>query len=325
MARRLLVALAVVGMVVAGLGCDQGPKRTTIAVIPKAKAFRFWPAVIEGAKAAAKERDVDVTVRAASNELAITEQIEIVTAMIAQEVDGIVLAPLDAEALVPVVERAVKAGIPVVIIDSGINTENIVSFVATDNYKGGVMGAERLAEIIGKKGEVALIKNIKGSASTEERERGFLETIKKYEPDVTVVAQQYAQGTTAEGTRVATDILTANANLAGIFAVNEPGAEGALQAAKGKNIKIVGFDASDLLVSGIREGTLDSTIVQAPFDMGFKGLAFLMDHLTKKQGVPKKFNTPIKLVQKDNIDTKEIQDHLAAYKDIREAGKKAPK
>ncbi len=318
MMRQLFAAIGVAALAALSVGCGEKKK---IAVIPKAKAFRFWPAVIEGAKAAAKERGMKVTVRAASNEQAVPEQIEIVEAMIAQKVKGIVLAPLDANALVGVVEKARKAGIPVVIVDSGINTENIVSFVATDNYQGGVMGAERLAEAIGKQGDVALIRNIKGSASTEDRERGFLDTIKKFD-GIKVVADQYAEGTTTGGTRVATDILTRHEKLAGMFAVNEPGAEGALQAAKGKKVKVVGFDASDLLVGGIRDGSLDATIVQAPYEMGYKGVSFLLDQLEGKTP-PKKFDTPIKLVTKDNIDTKEVQEHLAAYKDVREAGKKA--
>jgi len=306
-----------------GAGGKKGAKKLTFAVVPKAKAFRFWPAVIEGARAAAKELGIETVVNAARDENAFTEQIQIVEAMITQEVDGIVLAPLNADTLVPVVEKAVKAGIPVVIIDSGINTDKIVSFIATDNYQGGVMGAERLAKAIGDEGDVALVMNIQGSASTEDRERGFLEAIAKH-PKIKVVAKQYAKGDPAKGNRVVTEILTANENLKGIFAVNEPGAEGALLAVKNKGltgkVKIVGFDASEILISGIRDGSLDATIVQAPFDMGYRGVKTLADHLNGKTVEPVQ-KTPIVLVTKDNLDTPEVQKHLSAYKDIREVNK----
>jgi len=323
MRRQLLVVLGAMALVVLAIGCadktdetttDEATK-TTIAVIPKANVFTFWPTVKKGAEAAAKELDLNIIWRGAENETSFGQQIEIVEAMINQQVKGIVLAPQSATALVDVVKKAVAASIPVVIIDSGINTDVCVSFVATDNYQGGVMGAERLATLLGKKGKLALVRNIPGSASTEAREKGFLDTIAKY-PDIAVVAKEYGMGDPTKATQVVSAMLTGHPDLNGIFTANEPGAIGALNAVKNADkvgkIKIVGFDASPLLIAGIRDDSLDSTIVQDPFQMGYRGVKILMDHIGGKP-VAKLEKTPIKLITKHNVDSDEIKDYLAAY------------
>ena len=188
MMRRVVSAVALAALIAVVAGCPEdkkggpaegGAEKLTFAVIPKADVFTFWPTVRRGAEAACTELGIEMVWRGAKDETSNTEEIQIVELMIGKKVDGIVLAPQSATALVNVVEKAVGAGIPVVIIDSGLNSDKQVSFVATDNYKGGVMGAERLAKVIGGKGKVALIKNIPGSASTEDREKGFKDAIAK--------------------------------------------------------------------------------------------------------------------------------------------------
>ncbi len=322
MVRRLMGVVVVAMLASLWLGCGQekepgaeGKKKLTFAVIPKADVFTFWPTVRKGAEAACNELGIEMIWRGAKNETSYKDEIEIVQTMVSRGVDGIVLAPQSATALVKVVEDAAAKGIPVVIIDSGLNSDKQVSFVATDNYKGGVMGAERLAEIIGKKGKVALVKNIPGSASTEAREKGFRDTIAKY-PDIELVAEQYAMGTPTKANEVVTTVLEAHRDLAGIFTANEPGAIGALNAVRNAGlagkVKIVGFDASPTLIKGIREGTLDSTVVQNPYEMGYLGVKTLHDHIQGKE-VPKVIRTSLRLVTRENLDTPEIQKHLEAY------------
>ena len=315
MARKLLVSLALVGIALAGLGCDKGDKQLTFAVIPKADVFTFWPTVKKGAAAGCEEVGAKMLWRGAKDETSVTDEIQIVELMIAKRVDGIVLAPQSDTALAQVVEKATAAGIPVVIIDSGLKSDKQVSFVATDNYQGGVTGAKRLAEVIGEKGKVALIKNIPGSASTEAREAGFRDTIKEY-GDIELVDERHAMGNSTKANEVVTTILGKHADLAGIFTANEPGAIGAVNAAKKEKkvgqVHIVGFDASKSLIAGIREGTLDSTIVQDPYKMGYMGVKVLYDHIQGKT-VDKEVKTAAKLVTKENLDTEEIQAHLEAY------------
>ncbi|MBM4034506.1 MAG: substrate-binding domain-containing protein [Planctomycetes bacterium] len=323
---RHMAGLAAACAIVFVLGCGEegkgpadggkkGEKRLTFAVIPKADVFTFWPTVRKGAEAACKELGIEMFWRGAKDETSPTDEIKIVEAMIERGVDGIVLAPQHAQSLVQVAEKTIAAGIPVVVIDSGLNSDKIVSFVATDNYQGGVMGAERLAKVIGEEGEVALIMNVPGSASTEEREKGFRKALEKY-PKIKPVKELHAEGKSSKALQVVTDILTAHPNLAGIFTANEPGAIGAVNAVenegrKGK-VKIVGFDASVALIKAIQSGTLDSTIVQDPHEMGYRGVKVLYDHLQGKKAQPLE-KTPIKLVTKENLGTPEIREHLAAY------------
>lgn len=327
MVRQLRAALAAacVAALVAGCGDDgqpagkgDGPKKLTFAVIPKAQVFTFWPTVERGAQAAGRELGVNIIWQGATDETKYIEQQQIVRTMISRRVDGIVLAPTSKTAMVDVVRQAVEAKIPVAIIDSGIDTDVYVSFIATDNYQGGVTGARRLGEVLGKKGKVALIKVIPGSASTTAREDGFRETLKKEFPDMVLAAEEYGMSQSTKSLEVTSNILTAHPDLSGIFAANEPGAIGALNAVKNKGlvgkVKIVGFDASPILIAGIRDDSLDATIVQDPFQMGYQGVKALFEHLAGRP-VQKEVHTRVALVTKANLETPEVQDLLSAYEE----------
>src|SRR5690349_247450 len=185
---------------------DNANKPRTIAVIPKGVANFFWQSVKAGADAAGKETGVKIYWKGPANETDITAQINIVEDAITSRVDGIVIAPSHRDSLVPVVERAQAAGIPVSIFDSGIGTEKYTSYVSTDNLQGGVMGAERMAEKLGGKGKVAVLGLKAGSVSTDERERGFQDTIKQKYPGIQIVAFQYGEANRATSIDRATDI-----------------------------------------------------------------------------------------------------------------------
>jgi ribose transport system substrate-binding protein len=174
----------------------EGP--LTIAVCPKGTMHVFWKSIHAGAKQAERElEDVTIQWQGPVVEDQREAQINLVETFIQKRVDGIVLAPLDSKALVSPVRRAKAAGIPVVIIDSALADEDAyVSFVATDNYKGGVLGAQRLAELLGPDGgKVILLRYQVGSASTENRERGFMDEIKTHERTEVVSSDQYAGAT----------------------------------------------------------------------------------------------------------------------------------
>ena len=165
--------------------CEQ-PNKTRIGVVPKAISLVFWQSVHAGAVAAGREEDIDVDWNGPTTETDFSRQIEIVDSMINARVDGIVVAPSEATALVGVVERAAREGIPVTIFDTGINTEEYVSFVSTNNYEAGVIGARTLAGALGGKGKVAVIRMVPGSASTTAREDGFADTIKQEFPEIEI-------------------------------------------------------------------------------------------------------------------------------------------
>ncbi|HVV45581.1 MAG TPA: substrate-binding domain-containing protein, partial [Bryobacteraceae bacterium] len=227
--------------------------------------------------------------------------------------DGIALAPAHGEALVPIVEQAAAANVPVSIFDSGIKSDKYISYVSTDNYKGGAMAAQRMAEILPKGGKIAIVATAPGGVSTMERENGFKETIAKNSPNLVVVAMQYGMSDRAKSLAVAEDILTANPDIVGIFCSNESGSIGAVQGAKSHNlagkVKIVGFDSSPTLVEDVQAGNIDSLVVQNPFKMGYTAVQTLVDHLHGKTP-PKRIDTGATLVTAANLKDPAIQELL---------------
>ncbi len=291
----------------------QRKSQKVIAVVPKGQAHIFWQTVHAGAAAAGREFGVEIQWNGPATETEYTKQIEIVENFIARRVDGIVLAPTERVALVGVIERARREGIPVTIFDSGADTKNYVSFVATDNYAGGRTAARRLGQLLGGKGKVAVIAVIPGSASTSERERGFQETLQKEFPGIQIAALQYGMSDRARSLAVSEDILTAHPDLQGIFASNESSAVGAAQAVKARNlsgkVRLVGFDSSPSLVDDLKSGVIDSLVVQNPYRMGYEAVKTIIEHLQQKTP-PKRIDSGATLVTRDNMNTPEVQKLL---------------
>jgi ribose transport system substrate-binding protein len=207
-------------------------KKWRVLVIPKATANEFWQTVHAGALAAAKELDnVEIIWKGPEKEDDYTKQIELVESAKALGVDGIVLAPLDSKVLVSPVDKAIDQGIPVVIIDSDLESMRTVSFVATDNYHGGVLAAKRMSDLLGGKGNVILLRHMVGSMSTEQREKGFLETIARY-PEIRILSQnQYAGATLETAQRTAQTLIKSYpGQVDGVFCSNEQSTAGMLKA-----------------------------------------------------------------------------------------------
>jgi ribose transport system substrate-binding protein len=311
--RRFLVSGLACGAASVFLGSCAGEKKRTIGVIPKGRAHLFWQSVQAGAIAASRETKVDISWNGPATETDFNGQLQIVDAMINRRVDAICLAPIDKKAMVSVVDRAAKAGIPVVIFDSPVDTENFVSQVATDNYAAGAMAAERMGEILGGKGEVIVVAVQPGAASTMAREAGFEETVAKKFPAIKIVDKRFGMADYAKSLQVAENMLTAFPKVAGLFASNESSAVGAAQALKGRasaGIKMVGFDSSAPLIEDLRKGLIDSLVVQQPFKMGYESVMAAVSHLEKKP-VTKINNLAPILVSKANVDSAEIQAVVA--------------
>ncbi len=306
----MVLAIGLIGCLLAP-GCNRSVSgKRVIAVIPKGVAHFFWQSVHAGADAAAKEFGVEIMWKGPAQETDYSGQINIVEDAINRRVDGIVLAPSHGDALVPIVERAQREGIPVTIFDSGISTENYLSYVATDNRQGGVVAADRLAEKLGGRGKVAILGVKAGSVSTDEREQGFQDTMKQKYPDISIVAFQYGDADRAKSLDRATDILTAHADLNGMFASNESSTVGAVQAIKQKGLagKVVlgGFDSSPNLIDDLKAGAIDSLVLQNPFKMGYEGVKAIVDKLNG-QTPERHLDTGVKLLVKENLDTPEMQ------------------
>jgi ribose transport system substrate-binding protein len=287
----------------------EGGKKV-IAVIPKGVSHFFWQTVHAGAEAAGKELNVEIVWKGPAQETDYSGQINIVEDAINRRVDGIVLAPSHGDSLVPIVDRAQKEGIPVVIFDSGISTENYSSYVATDNRQGGVVAAERLAEKLGGKGKIAILGVKAGSVSTDQREQGFQETIKQKYPNIQIVAFQYGDADRAKSLDRASDILTTHSDLNGMFASNESSTVGVVQAIKQKGLTgkvvLVGFDSSPNLIDDLKTGAIDSLVLQDPFKMGYEGVKAIVAKLNG-QTPPRIVDTGVKLLTKENLETPEMQ------------------
>ena len=294
------------------IACNRSDQKR-IGVVPKAVAHVFWQSVHAGAVAAGREEGVAIEWKGPPTETDFSRQIEIVDSMINARVDGIVLAPTEATSLVTVVERAKREGIPLAIFDSGLNSEEYVSFVATNNYDAGVLAARELARLIEGEGAVAMVKMVPGSSSTMERERGFEETIAKEFPGIKKVAEQYCMSDRAKALAVTENMLTAHPDLDAIFASAEPATVGAAQAFKSREvagkIKFVGFDSSESIEKDLRDGVIDSLVVQDPFNIGYqavKSVVAAMNGETPR----KRIDSPATVVTRDNVDDPEIDELL---------------
>ena len=302
--RKLLPLL----LLIAVTGCHRSEVRV-VGVVPKGANHIFWQTVHAGAIKAAREFHFEVQWNAPTLEVDSSRQIEIVESMINRHVAGIVLAPVDRQALVGVVERAAREGIPVAIFDSAIDTNRVIAYVATDNTEGGRMGARRLSEVLGGKGKVGVIGFMPGSASTMEREDGFQNEIRAHFPGIEIVGMQFGMADRAKAMAETENILTAHPDLAGLFADNESSSSGAVQALKSRHstsVKLVAFDASDQLIADLRDGVIDSLVVQNPFRMGYESTRAIGLKLAGQTPVAK-IDSGATLVKREDLDKPEIK------------------
>jgi ribose transport system substrate-binding protein len=286
-----------------------------IAVIPKGTTHEFWKAIHAGAVKASRDHGVTVIWKGPVREDDRDEQIKVVETFVSQQVDGIVLAPLDSKALVPVLNDARARKIPVAIIDSGVEWDGAVTFVATDNEKAGGLAAERLGTVLGGKGRVIMMRLQEGSASTTARESGFLATLAAKFPGITVVSSnQYGGATTETGFAMAERLLAGYKDVDGIFCPNETTTFGmllALEAAgRAGKVRFVGFDASPKLVEALEQGKLDGLVLQDPFRMGDLGVSMLLSAL-KGQPIERRVDTGATMVTRENMKRPEIRLLLA--------------
>jgi ribose transport system substrate-binding protein len=314
MRRRLTAASALIAVTM-GSGCGgsktgaASPPPLTIAVIPKGQVHVFWQTVRAGAEAAGREAGVAIVWSAPQVETDFSGQASIVEDFVNRKVAAIVLAPSHQKSLVPAAERAVAAGIPLVVIDSRLDSEAVASYVATDNTQGGVLAARALGKALGGNGKVAVVGIAAGAGSGIERETGFQETIRKEFPGIKVVGLQYTDSDRTKALTVAEDFLTRYPDLTGLFGSNESSAVGAFRAVENRGlrgkVKVVGFDASSDLLQGLRDGAIDALVVQNPYRIGFEGVRAAVA-AARKQPVDKRVDTGTVVVTRENVDDPEV-------------------
>lgn len=299
---------------------ETGEESLVIAVIPKGTSHSFWKAIHAGAAKASQELGVEILWKGPAREDDREAQIAEVENFVSRRVSGIVLAPTDDKALRVPVRNAAASGIPVLIIDSDLDSEDYVSFVATDNYEGGRLAAERMVETLGGGGRVLMLRYMEGSASTMKREQGFVDGLAGVAGIEVVSSNQYA-GATAETAYQASENLLARFRTAegtleieGIYCPNESSAFGMLRALQdvglaGK-VKLVGFDASEQMVRALGAGEFDALVLQDPVNMAYLGVKTLVTHL-RGETVPKRIDTGVTLATRDNMNDPEIASLLS--------------
>jgi ribose transport system substrate-binding protein len=291
-----------------------------IAVIPKGTTHEFWKSIHAGTIKAQRELEAEgipvrILWKGPLREDDRDQQIQVVENFTARRVNGILLAPLDSQALVKPVASAIAARIPVVVFDSGLKSDRPISYVATDNFKGGQLAGEHMAKVLGGKGKVILLRYAVGSASTEEREAGFLDAIRKHPGLKLLSSDQYAGPTRETAYGNAQNLLNRfGREVDGIFAVNENSTIGITKALRdigraGGKVKMIGFDAGSQSIKDMKSGDVQGLIVQNPVRMGYLGVKTLVQHLQGKP-VEKKIDTGVTLVTPENMDQKEFNEIL---------------
>jgi ribose transport system substrate-binding protein len=293
--------------------------KLTIAVIPKGTTHAFWQSIHAGAEKAAQELGITVIWRGPLREDDRASQVSEVEGFITRGVSGIALAPLDEVALALPVADAQRAKIPVVIFDSGLKGTDFVSFVATDNRKGGQMAGEHVASRLNGKGKVVLIRYAEGHDSTTQREEGFLEALKAHNGIEILSSNQYA-GADVEGALKRSEALLSNyrnpdgsLDVDAIFCVNESTTFAMMRVLQdhgwaGKTT-FIGFDASDNLVKGLETGTIDALVIQDPVKMGYLAVKTLVSHIKGEQ-VEKRIDTGVHLATKANMNEPAMKELL---------------
>lgn len=300
---------------------DTGPQpdRLTIAVIPKGTSHLFWQSVHAGAQKAATELGVGIVWRGPLREDDRDSQVSEVEGFVSRGISGIVLAPLDESALVIPVSNAVRSKIPVVIFDSGLKGEDYVSFVATDNLKGGRLAGEHLVRLLNGKGKVTMLRYAEGSNSTSLREQRFLDAMKE-NPGIEVVSSNQYGGADVEGAYKKSEALLSRFKnsdgsqvIDGVFCPNESTTIGMLRAlednGRAGDVRFVGFDSSGILVKGLRDGHIDGLVLQDPMKMGYLGVKTIVAHIHGEK-VDKRIDTGVTLVTRENLEQPAMKDLL---------------
>jgi ribose transport system substrate-binding protein len=327
-----VVGIALLALLVAGCGPsssssstpEPGSKTTVastkklrIGFIPKGSLHEFWKAMQAGAEDAAAKNNVELLWKAPVKEDDRAEQIKVLENFTNEKLDGIVLAPLDKDALVPPAKEAVAAGIPLLIVDSAITGMEPVSFIATDNFGAGKTSAAEMAKALGGKGKVIVLRYQEGSASTMEREAGFLEGAKAAGLEV-VSSEQYG-GATRESAQATSENLIQRfktgekLSVDGIFTPNESTTFGMMRALDGAgllgSVKLVGFDSSKDLLDAVRSGKITGLLLQDPFKMGSLSVTKMVAHI-KGEKVETKIDSGAVFVTKENIDSEAVKSVL---------------
>lgn len=304
--RNLLGALSVAALLAGtGFGFAQD---MTVALISKGFQHQFWQAVKAGADQAGKEFGVTVTFEGPDTEAQVDRQIDMLSAALAKKPSAIGFAALDSQAAIPLLKQAQAEKIPVIAFDSGVDSDIPLATAATDNLAAAALAADKMAELIGNKGKIAVVVHDQTSRTGIDRRDGFVNEIKAKYPDIEIVDIQYGGGDQLQSTEITKAILAANPDLKGIFGANEGSALGVINGVTElgrKDVVVIGFDSGKQQKDAIRSGVMAGAITQNPIGIGYETVKAAVEAV-KGQPVPKTIDTGFFWYDKANIDEPKI-------------------
>ncbi|ALE93827.1 LacI family transcriptional regulator [Arthrobacter alpinus] len=288
-------------------------KKPYIAIVSKGFQHQFWQSVKQGAENAAKEFNVDISFEGPDKETNVSQQMDQLNNAMAKNPQALALAALDSKAAEGVLQEAKGKNIPVIAFDSGVDSTVPVATASTDNKAAAAEAAKHMAELLGNKGDIAIIGHSQTATSGTDRRDGFVDYLKKNAPDIKVVDIQYADGDQAKSTDAAKAIMTAYPNLAGVYGTNEGAAIGVVNAVKeaGKSGKliIVGFDSGKAQMDAIKEGLMSGAVTQNPVGIGYETVKAAVAAI-KGEKVEKVIDTGFYWYDKANIADPKIAANL---------------
>ncbi|UGA56568.1 ABC transporter substrate-binding protein [Vibrio sp. VB16] len=307
----LILTLAAIGF-----GSAQAKDDIYIPVVSKGYQHEFWQTVKLGSDTAAKELGIRTSFVGPADETQISQQIQLMEDMMARQPDAILLAALDANALVLPVEEATSRDIKIATFDSGVNSDIPKSFIATNNVKAGGDAAMALGKMLDGKGKVGIVAHVAGTQSAIERSEGFINAMKQYYPEILLLDVQYSDGDPQKSMDKTIDMYRANPDLAGVYATNEGATLGVGNAIDSLNLSgkvlVMGFDSTEGIISFLKSGTIQGFVVQDAYQIGYQGLKTLYSVLEGKE-VPAVIDIPVKVITASNIDSPEMQTLLFPF------------
>ncbi len=279
-----------------------------IPLISKGFQHQFWQAVKTGADQAAAEFGVRITFEGPDNETVVDRQIDMLAAALANKPQAIGFAALDSQAAIPLLRQASEAGIPIVAFDSGVDSDIPVSTATTNNRAAASLAADKMAKLIGGKGNVAVVAHDQTSRTGIDRRDGFIERIQSNYPSINVVTIQYGAGDQLKSTELTKAILTANPDLAGIFGTNEGSANGVVNGVREMNrrgLVVIGYDSGKAQKDAIRNGLMAGAITQNPVAIGYETVKAAV-FAVKGKTLPLTIDTGFYYYDATNIDDPEI-------------------
>ena len=295
------------GLSVGFAGTASAADEVYIPLISKGFQHQFWQAVKSGADQAGKDLNVKVTFEGPETEAMVDKQIDMLSAALAKKPAAVGFAALDSKAAIPLLKKAQAAKIPVIAFDSGVDSDIPLTTTTTDNVAASALAADKMAELIGKAGEVAVVVHDQTSRTGIDRRDGFLNKMKSAYPNIKIVSVQYGAGDQLKSTEITKAILQANPNIKGIFGANEGSAIGVLNAAKEmkRKIVIIGYDSGKQQKAAVADGSMAGAITQNPVGMGYKTVEAAVKAL-KGEKLPKIIDTGFYWWDKTNMNDPKI-------------------